>query len=161
MPFNQNPTKSKNVRLFSSGSLVVVDYQQTGTVEVLEELLRFQQSVVLQKGHLTLLQVVTGPMGKMDDAVKKKAAEITKLMEKALVGSAIVIPGTSLGAMMIRTVVTGINMLSRSATPSKCFGTIPEAVAFLHSLPGQHADVRSIGARDVEALFEEAVRKAA
>jgi hypothetical protein len=161
MPFQAHSTKSTQIRVFSSGPLLVVDYVTAGTVESLEDTFKHQQALIASHGKISTLQIVTGAVGKIDDAVKKKAAEMTKAMENKVFGSAIVIPGTSLSAMMIRTVVTGINMVSKSSTPQKCYGTVAEALTWLQSFPGQSPEVMKIKASEIEALFPSLGKKAA
>ncbi|MBM4782523.1 MAG: hypothetical protein GQE15_33020 [Archangiaceae bacterium] len=153
MTFKTIPARSPGIRLFSSGPLLVVEYVTAGTVESLDETSRHQHELISQHGKISILQMVTGAVGKVDDAVKKKAADMTKSLEGKVFGSAIVIPGTSLSTAMLRTVVTGINMLSKSSTPQKCYGTIEDALAWLKSLPGQPASFLTLSAKDVAALF--------
>lgn len=160
MPFKPIATRSPAIRVFSSGSLLVVDYVTAGTVESLEETARQQHALIAERGKISMIQVVTGAVGKVDDAVKKKAAEMTKALEGKVFGSAIVIPGSSLSAMMLRTVVTGINMVSKSSTPQKCYGTVEEALNWLKAFPGQPADFASHSAKEIDALFP-ALSKAA
>jgi hypothetical protein len=161
MPFQLIDTNSKVVRLYGSGSLTLVKYLSTGTVGMLDELLRYQRSLVATHGHISLLQVIPAEQSKWDDAFKKKAADVTRELERHMICSAIVIPGSSLGAMMLRTMVTGINMLSRSKLATKCFGTVPEGLHFLQGLPGQDAAVKAISPDEVEAITGFAMRKAA
>lgn len=153
MSFTKIQTKSPQIRLWSSGTLLLCEYVSNATVESLEEVSKAQQAIVAAHGKVSSLQFVSGELGKVDDAVKKKAAEMTKMLEKQTVGSAVVMPGNSLSAMMIRTVVTGINMMSRSTSPTKCYATITEALSWLQSLPTQDPAVKKITTKDVEDTF--------
>lgn len=161
MPLHPQQSRSPDLRIFTSASLLVVDYMAAGTLASLDENARHQQALLAAYPKISSLQIMSGPVGKVDDALKKKAAEMTKAIENKCFGSAIVIPGSSLGAMMIRTVVTGINMVSKSNTPQKCFATIGEALSWLQSFPGQDPQVMKLTAGEIEALFPALGKKAA
>ncbi len=161
MPFRPHPTKSQEIRVHSSGSLIVVEYVSTGTVASLDELLAIELAHAKTHGRISLLQVVTGAMGKVDDATKKKAAEMTTALESVAVGSAVVIPGNTAGAMILRTVVSGINLLSRSRTPTKTMGSVAEALAWLCSLKDQDPALSSVKVAEIESLFSTKSKTAA
>ena len=56
------------------------------------------------------------------------------------------------GRDTVRTIVSGVNALSKSATPTKTFGDLKEALAWLQSVPGQTADVKALKPADLPSL---------
>jgi hypothetical protein len=95
---------------------------------------------------------LAGGTEKGDETAKKKAAERNKKNEPHVRGNALVLPGSGLGALMTRTMVTSANIFSRSPTPSKCFGTLREALGWLQSLAGQSDGVKRVSPTELESL---------
>lgn len=161
MAFSRVTSKSPFFKAFTDKTLLVVEYVGPTDVAALEELFALQQSIVKQFGQITMLQFASSDgAGKLDEGVRKKGAEMIKAMEKHSKGSALIIRGSSLGAMLLRTVVSGINALSRTSVPSKCFSTTTEGLSWLQSLPGQDAALKAFTPDQIEGLLG-AVAKAA
>lgn len=161
MPFQKVTTRASPIRLFTSGTLILVEYVEPATVEAFDEVFVHQLNIGKSKGQLSMVMVASAVASKIEDDVKKKAAEVTKALEKYSVGTALIIPGNSLTSMMVRTVVTGINMVTRSASPTKCYATVQEGLSWLQSLPKQDAATKLITAAEIEALCSPAATKKA
>jgi hypothetical protein len=78
--------------------------------------------------------------------------EFTKSFEStdARPGSA----GPLLGAVMVRTFLSGFFLLSKAETPMKTFSTIAEGLAWLQALPGQDLSIKTeVRAADIERFI--------
>lgn len=154
MPF-QVILDRPSITIATSGSFVVVRFGAT-TVADLDQMLKVQLDVVKRHGHLTTLSVVpiTGEATKVSDEVKQKSVEITRAIGKQQLGSATVILGTGIGATILRTFMTGFNLLAKNPFPQKTFSDVREAHAWLSALPNQDDDVKKAKADEVLATFK-------
>lgn len=152
---------SMTVALFDS--LIAVRFGQT-TIADLDDLVRLQGDVVKRHGHFSMLGLVEigNTAVKVSDEVKAKSLEMTKVHGKHSRGSATVIMGTGLGAAVIRTFMTGFNLMSKSPFPTKTFSNPTEGLTWLSSTPNQSDDVKKVSADDaVRVLKMSAQAKAA
>lgn len=158
MPF-QIVVDRPSITLATSGSFVVVRFGAT-TVADLDVMLKAQLDVVKRYGHLTTLSLVPiGPeTSRVSDEVKQKSVEITRAIGKQQVGSATVILGTGIGATILRTFMTGFNLLAKNPFPQKTFSDPHEAHAWLSALPNQDDDVKKARVDDVLATFKLSVK---
>lgn len=147
--------KSPSLRGFTSGPLVIVEYRGVTSVSALDELSQFQQSIAQKHGSISMLQFAQGETNgaKVEDGVRKRGAEMLKAIEKTCKGNALVIRGSSLGAMMMRTLVSGINAVSRSVTATKCFSNTEEALRWLQTQPGHDAAIERVTASEIDSVF--------
>jgi hypothetical protein len=76
---------------------------------------------------------------------RKAAAEITAAFDAHNRGRATIIEGTGFGAAAIRSIIAGIDMVSRTTQPGQVFAAVPEAVAWCVRL-------RALGARDTASV---------
>lgn len=138
-----------------SDSLLAVRFGAT-TVADLDDLMRAQQEVVKKHGHVTMISLVpTGDTtSKVTDEVKAKSVELTKAVGKNQIGSATVILGKGLGATVIRTFMTGFNLLAKNPFPTKTFSDVGEALVWLSALPNQSADVKKASATEILGLLK-------
>ncbi|MFZ5445815.1 MAG: hypothetical protein ACOZQL_37835 [Myxococcota bacterium] len=161
MPFREIPVQAAELRVAVCDSLVVAQFLSAGTVAGLDELERVEREVIERHGRVSLMISAAPSMERISPEVRQRAAQLTTAFEGKLLGLAIVIPGSGLGAAMLRTVVMAINLLSRSTLHAKSFATASDALAFLKVAPRQTDDVRRITPADVEALVSRPLSRAA
>ena len=86
--------------------------------------------------------------------MRSRSVELGKKYEKQVLGSAIVVTTKGLGAVMVRTFLTGFFLVSKSETPMKTFSTIAEGLSWVQGLPGQDVAVKTeLTAADIERFI--------
>lgn len=88
------------------------------------------------------------------DAAAKDAASIGKELEDLTVASAMVILSRGLLAVMIRTFIAAMSLVSTSRIEMKVFRSLPEAEAWFRSLPNAPAVPEGLSA-DVETWLDQ------
>lgn len=81
-------------------------------------------------GFPTLTWVLPEAGVSMENEARKTAAQITDEYAKAIVANATLIEGTGFRAATVRTIVAGLDMMSRSASAKKVFAELLPAVAW-------------------------------
>jgi hypothetical protein len=121
-----------------------------------DELDRAEGALLEKFPRISTLTVIgqAGSMLKVDEGVRTRSVELGKKYEKHVLGSAIVVTTKGLGAVMVRTFLSGFFLLSKSETPMKTFSTIAEGLAWLQALPGQDLAIKTeVRAADIERFI--------
>lgn len=148
--------ESPDARLGAAGSLLVALYRGSGSVAMLDELNRTQEALLAKHPRISTLTVIgqATSMIRVDEAVRTKSVELGKKFDGKVVGSAIVVTTKGLGAVIVRTFLSGFFLLSRAETPMKTFASIEEGLIWLRSLPGQDPVIKTeIFTSDVERFI--------
>lgn len=148
--------ESSDARLGAAGPLLVALYRGSTTVAVLDELDRTQEALLRKYPKISTFTVIgqATTLLKVDEGVRARSVELGKKYEKDVVGSAIVVTTKGLGAVMVRTFLSGFFLLSRSETPMKTFSTVADGLAWLQSLPGQDLSIKTgVSAVDLERFL--------
>ncbi len=149
--------ESSEARLGAAGSLLVALYRGSASVPLLDELSRTQEALLAKHPRISTLTVIgqASSMIRVDEAVRTRSVELGKKFDGKVVGSAIVVTTKGLGAVIVRTFLSGFFLLSKAETPMRTFATIEEGLVWLRSLPGQDAQLKTeIFTRDVERFLE-------
>lgn len=147
---------SPEVRFGTSGPLLVSLYRGTTSPSMLDELERMQDALLLKYPRISTITVIGQASGllKVDEAVRTRSVELGKKFDGKVLGSAIVVSATGLGAVMVRTFLSGFFLLSRAETPMKTFSKITEGMGWLQSLPGQDLTIKTlVSATDIERFI--------
>ena len=148
--------ESVDARFGTAGPLMVTLYRGTSNLAMLEELDRAQEALIAKHTRISTIAVIAlaGSMLKTDDAVRSRSVALGKKYEKSVLGSAIVVTTRGLGAVMVRTFLTGFFLLSRAETPMKTFSSIAEGLSWVQSLPGQDLSIKTlVSATDIERFI--------
>lgn len=148
--------ESSDTRLGSAGPLLVALYRGSTSVAVLNELDRTQEALLRKYPKISTLTVIgqASSLLKVEDGVRARSVELGKKYEKDVLGSAIVVTTRGLGAVMVRTFLSGFFLLSKSETPMKTFPTIADGLAWVQALPGQDLSIKTgLSAVDVERFL--------
>lgn len=148
--------ESVDVRFGSAGPLLLALYSGTTSLEMLDALDRTQETLLKTYKRISTLTVIgqVAHMLKMHDGVRARSVELGKKYEKNVVGSAIVVTTKGLGAVMVRTFLSGFFLLSRSETPMRTFSKISDGLSWLQSLPEQDLQVKTqITSADIERFI--------
>lgn len=148
--------ESADARFGSAGPLLVALYRGSTSPGILDELDRTQEALLKRFPRITTLTVIgqAGSMLKADEGVRTRSVELGKKYEKSVIGSAIVVTTKGLGAVMVRTFLSGFFLLSKAEMPMKTFSTIAEGLAWLQALPGQDLSVKTeIRPADIERFI--------
>lgn len=149
--------ESTEARLGNSGPLLVALYRGSASVAVLDELSRAQEALLAKHPRISTLTVIgqAGSMIRVDEAVRTKSVDLGKKFDGKVVGSAIVVTTKGLGAVIVRTFLSGFFLLSRAETPMRTFASVEEGLTWLRSLPGQDPMIKlGISSHDVERFLE-------
>jgi hypothetical protein len=147
--------KRPDFHLARQGSLLVALWNGAGSTKDLDLLSQHEHAIAKELGIVTMMSLVpaTGTQQKVSDEVRAKSVEVVKLIGKKMAGSATVILGKGLGATMIRTFMTGFNLVSKAPSPQKSFAEVDDALVWLKSLPNQHADLKSVTTAAIVSHF--------
>jgi hypothetical protein len=148
--------ESGDARFGTAGPLLIVVYRGTANVAVLNELDRVQESMLQQHPRISTLTLISQASTalKVEEGVRARGVELGKKYETKVVGSAIVVTAKGLGAVMVRTFLSGFFLLSRAETPMKTFASVQEGLSWLQALPGQDVAIKTaIKAADVERFL--------
>ena len=148
--------ESVDARFGTAGPLMVTLYRGTSNLAMLEELDRAQEALIAKHTRISTIAVIAlaGSMLKTDDAVRSRSVALGKKYEKSVLGSAIVVTTRGLGAVMVRTFLSGFFLLSRAETPMKTFSSIAEGLSWVQSLPGQDLGIKTlVSATDIERFI--------
>lgn len=155
MPFSPL-VRHPNLVLARSGGLLVSKFGTVTDVATLEALAAAQRDVVKAVGHVTSVAIVTSAdsMGKVSDEVKQKSVEMVRAIGKDLTATATVILGKGMGATIIRTFMTGFNLLVKSPSPQKSFSSVDDALVWLATLPRAQEDLKGVDSASLLRHFE-------
>lgn len=148
--------ESVEARLGTSGPLLLALYRGTTSPAMLDELERAQDALLLKYPRISTITVIGQASGllKVDEAVRTRSVELGKKFDGKVLGSAIVVSATGLGAVMVRTFLSGFFLLSRAETPMKTFSKITDGLTWLQSLPGQDLTIKTlVSATDIERFI--------
>ena len=148
--------ESTDARFGNFGPLMVALYRGTTSPGMLDELDRAQEALIKKYPRISTFTVIgqAGSILKVDEAVRTRSLELGKKYEKNVLGSAIVVATKGLGAVMVRTFLSGFFLLSKSETPMKTFSSIGEGLHWVQSLPGQDLSLKTeLSATDLERFF--------
>lgn len=149
--------ESTEARLGAAGSLLVALYRGSASVAVLDELSRTQEALLAKYPRISTLTVIgqASSMIRVDEALRTRSVELGKKFDGKVVGSAIVVTTKGLGAVIVRTFLSGFFLLSRAETPMRTFASIEAGLAWLRTLPGQDVQMKTeVFTRDVERFLE-------
>ena len=148
--------ESADARFGTAGPLLVTLYRGSSSVGMLDELDRVQEALIARHARISTIAIIAiaGSMFKTDDTVRTRSVALGKKYEKSVLGSAIVVTTRGLGAVMVRTFLSGFFLLSRAETPMKTFSTIAEGLSWVQSLPGQDLSIKTmLSATDIERFI--------
>jgi hypothetical protein len=129
-------------RVLRCASLVVSVHPRASTVEDLRFIHGACQRIAAEHTQMCsltlLLQAGMGLDGPTRDAAKALASDFRDVS----IGQAIVYGGEGLQASLVRSVLTGVNLLARARAPQRVFTRANEAVRWLSGLPQQVPELR-------------------
>jgi hypothetical protein len=102
-----------------------------------------------REGFPTLTWVLPAAGYHMDGDARQAASDVTRSFASSIRAQATLIPGTGFQAATVRSIVAGLDFMTRSASPKKVFGELGPAVTWcLSHVPGRkpRSDEGSIGA---------------
>lgn len=148
--------ESADARFGSAGPLLVALYRGSTSPGMLEELDRTQEALLKKFPRISTLTVIgqASSILKVDESVRTRSVELGKKYEKQVIGSAIIVTTKGLGAVMVRTFLTGFFLLSKAEMPMRTFSTVAEGLSWLQGLPGQDLSIKTdVRAADIERFI--------
>jgi hypothetical protein len=152
--------RSGNFTAFTDGGSVVFRFISPASITDYREMTDIVTAAAKKSGKVTVISLLLGGMSTMDEPSRQALKAYTQATDSLQLASAVIITSGSLTAMVVRTIVNGLNVLSSSKVPMKAFTSISEALAWLQGIPGQSPGFsKTVSQADLEALVQE--RKAA
>lgn len=146
--------ESEHLTVGSAGALVVVSYRG-GTKAELERLDAFQAALVAKHGRIASMSLMdnVGSMVRMDEETRQFSAVLAKKYEKTNIGGAIIVRSKGIGAVIARTSLSAVFLVTQGGLEMKVFKTIDEGLTWLRSLPAPNPlQGSSVTAADLEAF---------
>ncbi|MEM7153733.1 MAG: hypothetical protein AAF799_12875 [Myxococcota bacterium] len=120
--------------------VLITVFWRRACVADLERLEQLQEVIKREFGHFASLSVMLVPiLSKIDEEARKKSGAMAKANGTTMLGAAVVVGDSGLRATIMRSLLTGIMLLGRTASPTKPFSNVPDATQWLLSLPGNPA----------------------
>jgi hypothetical protein len=145
------------VKVGSAGGLIVAAYRSS-TKDDLERLDAYQGAVLAKHGRIASMSVMenVSPMARMDEATRQKGAELALKYAKTNAGGAIVVRSRGVGAVIARTSLSAIFLLTQGGLEMKVFKTIDEGLLWLRSLPVPNPLIgNAVTAADIDAFVKQ------
>jgi hypothetical protein len=146
--------ESEHLTVGAVGPLVVVSYRG-GTKAELERLDAFQAALVAKHGRIASMSLMDniGSMARMDEETRKFSAELAKKYEKTNIGGAIIVRTKGIGAVIARTSLSAVFLVTQGGLEMKVFKTVDEGLTWLRSLPAPNPlEGLSVTAADLEVF---------
>ena len=145
------------------GCLVLVFWVRSPTPDNIERISALQRRVVDTHGYLVSLSSVPGDLEvSPDEATKRATANNLREFSESNLGIAVLVRQGGIRATLIRTVMTGIQLLALSPVKQRVFSELEPSLAWLRDRPGlspAHADSILPLREDVDALWRHAYRR--
>lgn len=134
------------------GPLFLPLFLDGATLESLEVMDREEGAIIRRHpaGVTVLALVPELPTKAVASGVRDKSTEMFGRYAPHLLGAGTVVGGSGFFASLIRSMVAGAALLSRSRVPQKTFARVDDAVRWASELPRQHPSI----AREREAIVE-------
>lgn len=148
--------ESEHLTVGSVGPLVVVSYRG-GTRAELARLDAFQAQVVAKHGRIASMSLMdnVGSMARMNEETRKFSAELAQKYAQTNIGGAIVVRTKGIGAVIARTSLSAVFLVTRGGLEMRVFKTIDEGLTWLRSLPAPNPlPGLAVAAADIEAFVK-------
>jgi hypothetical protein len=135
----QKIKETPRIALAKSGFVVISYFPMVGDLESLGIAEKAYEDAVREHGKVFIVTVMPAAniRAAIPDEVKQRAADVVLRAEPNLVGNAMVILGSGLGATILRMFMVGFYIFSKSEKPQKCFGSVDDALDWIRTLaPG-------------------------
>ncbi|MER2565371.1 MAG: hypothetical protein ABTQ32_31895 [Myxococcaceae bacterium] len=148
--------ESEHLTVGSAGALLVASYRG-GTKADLERLDAFQAALVAKHGRIASMSLMdnVNSMVRMDEETRQFSAVLAQKYAKTNIGGAIVVRSKGLGAVLARTSLSAVFLVTKNGVEMKVFKTIDEGLTWLRSLPAPNPlQGSSVTAADIEAFVK-------
>ena len=132
-------------RMFSVGSLVVTECSAAPELADIDHVEASYQKAIEASGKISAMMVIAAGESKVDGPTRARIGEMTKRIDGSLAcfATVVLVEGHCLMGRVLRTFILLINLLARSKAPTKVFGSLAEAAAWIEKLPGQPQSMRA------------------
>jgi hypothetical protein len=152
--------QDNGLALATCGRVFVNAFYAPPTVARLEELHRHQRAMVDRVGRHAVLSVIDPGVGKeMGDDARKRARAISLDMEPFTVGHSFIVLGNGFFAAMARSIIAGIQLVSRTKAPWRVTSDANDGITFIVDQVRQ--DGGTVDEAALRAIVERVIRPAA
>lgn len=142
-------------RIVQAGPLIIVHYKGPSSPELAVSDFAPSRAAVATYGELSNLVIFEANLvGRPDPRVQEIISKQLLELGPRLRCTGIAVRGTGLAPLVLRTMLSGMSLMSKTATRQKVFKTVPEALAWVQASDGQHAEVRAIDGAALLAALE-------
>ena len=139
-----------------AGPLLVAVFVGVARVAHLDRLKALADALIAEHGKLGLLLVALETRGglRITTDVRQRAVEITRELDRSMVGSAFVLRFGGLSGVIARTFLSWLNRLAGNRAPQRTCASVSEGLAWLQALPGHPVVVGETGlCAEIEAIL--------
>ncbi|MFT3709230.1 MAG: hypothetical protein QM817_16440 [Archangium sp.] len=131
------------VRIGTIDSVIINCYRSTPTIESLDQVQQVQTDLLTKFPKVATMAIAGAKSSllRIDEKVRTRSIEMSKIFEGRVRGAAIVIATKGLSAVMARSFMSGYLLLSKQAWPMQTFSSIDAAAVWLRGLPGNDARI--------------------
>jgi hypothetical protein len=153
--------RSAGVRVFTAGSLVIIEHLRDHTAPAtIEEYGALLRRVAARKGRVSVLNYYRNTLVSPDQPALDKLTELTRALDPLTIGTALVVSGESLESELARSFVLGLTKSIGIRAPVACFASAAMALNWLSGLPQQDPGLKLIIPEELDQFLAEALRAA-
>jgi hypothetical protein len=127
----------RNMRLGAIQSVIVGVAYGSLTVEDYEQQEQVMAQFLGKHDMCSTFWVITRSTRQTDEGARQKVKQMSERFRRQVRGSAIVVTAPGAGAVLIRTFISAIALITNPDPPMRSFRTVPDGVAWLQALPSQ------------------------
>jgi hypothetical protein len=127
--------QDRGLALATCGRVFIDAFYAPPTVARLDELYRHERALVDRVGRHAVLSIIDPGVGKeMGDDARKRARAISLEMEEHTIGHAFIVLGNGFFAAMARSIIAGIQLVSRTKAPWRVTSDANDGITFVADL---------------------------
>lgn len=127
--------QNNGLALATCGRVFINVFYAPPTIERLDELHQHERALVDRVGRHAVLSIIDPSVGKeMGDEARKRARAISLEMETHTIGHSFVVLGTGFFSAMARSIIAGIQLVSRTKAPWRVTSDARDGVVFVADL---------------------------
>ena len=131
----------EGVRIACASCLVVIIWLGSPRREQMEQVTAIQRVIVAEHGYCVSLSIVQDRLSvNVGEGVKEASAENMKEFASTNLGAAVVVEQGGIRATIIRSLITGIQLVAFSPLKQRVFGSTADALGWLGARPGLPKD---------------------
>lgn len=130
------------VRVLRHGSLVVSVHPRASTVDDITTIHRVCRRVIAEHPQMSSITILLEAGMALDGPTRDAAKALASDFRETSIGQAVVFGDDGLRASLVRSILTGVNLVAGARAPQRVFKRTEDAVRWVCGLPRQAAELR-------------------